>query len=304
MTRTRQPVVPLLFLIAGLAGVGMLGGVALWGADYFTLPAPLRPAHPRHALLRSSGDLGLLCGLLGTALFILNLTYLLRKRLPRARAFGSLRSWMAFHVFTGLTGSALIVLHSSFMPRSSLGILALSGLGIVVVTGLMGRYIYAHVPRSLEGHELRADELRRRLDAQRQRLAAAGLDADLLDLSAGTSPVERPDRGLLGSLWGVIAGDRELHRRIATLRTRLWRDPRLRVFASQLLPLAGAYVRDQQRLARYSELRSLMASWRFLHRWLAIVMIALIVFHVILAMRLGNLHVPFGHYWPLRELLS
>ena len=296
MTREHRPVAPFLFLLAGLAGAGMLAGVALWGVDYFALPAPLRPAHPRHSLLRSSGDLGLLCGLLGTTLFVLNLTYLVRKRMARARAIGSLRSWMAFHVFTGLTGSALILLHSAFMPRSSLGILALCGLGIVVATGLMGRYIYAHVPRSLEGHELRADELRRRLDAQRERLAASGLDAGMLDLPIGASAIDKADRGILASLAGVVAGDRELRRRIGRLRAMIWRDPRLRVFAPQLLPLAEAYVRDQQRLARYGELRALMASWRFLHRWLAIAMIALIVFHVILAVRLGNLHVPFGEF--------
>jgi len=294
VSSTRTPAATLLFLVFGLGCAGVLAALVLWGREYFLLPAVRRPLHDLHALLRSSGSIGLSCGIAGSALFLLNLSYLLRKHLLRVRWLGSLRAWMSFHVFTGLTGSLLILVHSSFQPRSSLGILALGCLGVVVTTGLMGRYIYAHVPRSLEGRELRVEELRHRLLRYRSQLAAHGLAFAWLDLPERSATVQDQARGTLACLAGVIAGDRELRRRYRELRGRILRDPALAREASEILPLAREFLRDRQRLDRFADLRALMGSWRFLHRWLAIVMIAMVAFHIALALKWGNLHLPGG----------
>ena len=42
--------------------------------------------------------------LLGTGAFVLNLSYLVRKRLARVAWLGSLRAWMTSHVVTGILG--------------------------------------------------------------------------------------------------------------------------------------------------------------------------------------------------------
>ena len=68
----------------------------------------------------------------------------------------------------------------------------------------------------------------------------------------------------------------------------------LSALAPQILPLARRFCRDRQWLARYAELRSLMGAWRFLHRWLAILMFILAIFHITLAVRFGDL-------WLFRE---
>ena len=46
-------------------------------------------------------------------------------------------------------------------------------------------------------------------------------------------------------------------------------------------------------MVRYEELRKLMGAWRFLHRWLAIVMLILVVFHVAIGVNFGELWI-FG----------
>jgi hypothetical protein len=290
MIRARPPAATLLFLVFGLACAGALTALVLWGRAYFVLPAVQRPLHELHALFRSSGSIGLTCGIAGSALFVLNLSYLLRKHLLKVRWLGSLRAWMSFHVFTGITGSLLILVHSSFQPRSSLGILAFACLGIVVTTGLVGRYIYAQVPRSLGGRELRVEELRHRLLQYRSRLAHHGLAFAWLDLPSQTSDPEENKRGTLARLAGVLAGNHALRRRYRDLQDMIQRDPDLSGDAAEILPLAREFLADRQRLERYADLRGLMGSWRFLHRWLAIVMIAMVAFHVALALRWG-----FGH---------
>jgi hypothetical protein len=233
--------------------------VGAWiGADYYHLPARARIGHPQHSSLRSSGSIGLLCGVLGTALFLLNLSYLLRKHLLSLQWLGTLRAWMGMHLVSGLLGAVLIAFHSSFLPRSALGILALSGLGIVVATGLVGRYLYALVPRGSDGHEMDAPELRAHLLDLRKELDAAGIPEELL------------------------RGRKELR----ILKGRLRGRPEAR-----LLPVARAFVRDRRRLARLGEMRALLSTWRFFHRWLAIVMLVLAVFHIAIALRFGDLGV-------------
>jgi len=273
-----------LSLLSALAGLVLLGLWSWQNRDYYGLAAQSRPVHPHDAELRSSGRLGLACGLVGTALLLLNLSYLLRKRMLHANWLGSLRTWMGFHVATGLLGSGLILVHSAYLPRSVPGILAMGCIGIVVCTGLVGRYIHAHVPRTLGGRELEREELLRRLEGHRDRLRDAGFDLALL---GGRKEIDEARRTVVGRIMGMLAGDRELRRAYRRLRRNLGHN-------RDLLALACRNARDEQRLARYSELRGLMASWRFLHRWLAIVMLAVVVFHVFLALRFGDLALPFG----------
>lgn len=280
---------PAFFHLAAVAGVGAAAWLVLRDASYYTLPTADRPYHAGHAVLRSSGGKGLAYGLAGSGLFLLNLTYLVRKKLVQWKWLGGLRTWIAFHVFSGIVGAALILLHSALLPRSALGIYALLCLAVVVFSGLVGRYIYAHVPRTVEGWEIQSGELRKRLQGYRGQLAAAGLSADLLDDSQGDVP-ER--KSLAARLLGLLAGDREVRRSYRRLRAAVRSHAALRPLAGRLLPLARRYCQDRQRLARYGELRGLMSSWRFLHRWLAVVMIAVVLFHVGVALRFGDLSLP------------
>jgi len=234
--------------------------------------------HAEHARLRSSGDVGLLAGLVGTGAFVLNLAYLVRKRLVRAVWTGSLRAWMGFHVATGVLGAALILVHSAYLPKSALGVLASAALAIVVGAGLIGRYLYGLVPRTLSGRELEREELRSRLERDRARLVAAGFDAALLERPTIDPASAR--RGLLGRLGRVVAGDRDIRRATARLRRHLRGD--------DLLPLVRRYARDEQWLMRYAEARALLGAWRFLHRWLAIAMLCIVGFHVYVAVRFGG----------------
>lgn len=266
------------FLLLAVVGVFALGAFTVVHRDYYSMPGAERPAAKEHAQLRSSGPVGLGAGVAGTGAFVLNLTYLLRKRLARARWLGSLRAWMGFHVATGLLGATLILLHAAFLPRSALGVLASAALLVVVATGLVGRYLYGLVPRSLSGRELEREELRRRLDQHRARLLSAGFDPALLERPIIDPGLAR--RGALARIGRVIAGDRDIRRATRRMRKHLKTDA--------LLPVIRRYARDEQWLARYAEARALLGAWRFLHRWLAVAMLAIVAFHVFVAVRFAG----------------
>jgi len=286
---------------ASLLAVGLAVVVAALGWDYYSLPLAERPFHVYHDLLRPSGRAGLIFGAYATSLFVLNLGYLIRKRLINVRSaaarldpwLGSLRLWMSLHTITGIVGGAVIVLHTAFAPSSALGVLALVALAITVASGIIGRYLYSKVPRSLEGRELEIEQVRERLRAERDQLEQIGVSAEWL---SPQMPPEGNDRAgsMPARLLAVLSGDRQSRRDYRRLRRAILASPELRVSARHMLPLARAFCRHRHWLARYHELRNLLASWRFFHRWLAIVMLAVVAFHIGLALRFGDLWIPGG----------
>jgi hypothetical protein len=283
-----------LLLVLGLLGAALLVAFVVRHWDYYSLAIDARLAHPRHDDLRSSGRIGLVCGVAGTSLMFLNLLYLARKRLAALEVLGPLRAWMGMHVLTGLTAASLIAVHSAFLPRSPQASLAFAALLVVAGTGAIGRYLYGRVPRSLEGRELGIDEIRRRLEAHRAELKALGAETVVFasERRRGVDPLET--KGTLSTLRTLLFGDREARAQLAALRSAVLASEETRAAADRILPLVAQLCRERSWLLRYHELRALMRSWRFFHRWLAILMLLLAVFHIAVAVRYGDLWILRG----------
>lgn len=102
---------------------------------------------------------------LGVVGFILMLStetlYSLRKRAIR-RPWGRLRSWLRFHIFSGIVGPYLVLLHTAWQFRGLAGVVLLLTL-IVVISGFIGRYIYTAVPRTADGMVLEEQALRQEI---------------------------------------------------------------------------------------------------------------------------------------------
>ncbi len=107
-------------------------------------------------------------GIIGFLMMIATeVLYTLRKRSRSAR-WGKMASWLQFHIFTGLVGPYMVLLHSSWKFNGLAGIVTLFTI-IVVLSGFVGRYIYTAVPRTADGIELEAGALA----IEEQRLQAA-----------------------------------------------------------------------------------------------------------------------------------
>jgi hypothetical protein len=88
-------------------------------------------------------------GIVGFILMLMTATlYTVRKRMTDAR-WGSMAAWLRFHMVTGLVGPYMVFLHTSMRFWGLAGVAML--LTVVVVTsGLIGRYLYTAVPRTVE----------------------------------------------------------------------------------------------------------------------------------------------------------
>jgi len=101
-------------------------------------------------------------GILGFVLMLMTETlYSFRKRSRQAR-WGRMASWLSFHIFTGIVGPFLVLLHTSWKFQGVAGIVMLMTV-VIVVSGFIGRYIYTAIPRTADGIEIEAEELKRQI---------------------------------------------------------------------------------------------------------------------------------------------
>jgi hypothetical protein len=106
-----------------------------------------------------AGDLfGHGIGIIGFILMLLTeFLYTIRKRSRSAR-WGRMSSWLQFHIFTGLVGPYMVLLHSSWKFNGLAGLILLLTV-IMVLSGILGRYIYTSVPRDADGIAIEASQL-------------------------------------------------------------------------------------------------------------------------------------------------
>jgi hypothetical protein len=130
---------------------------------------------------RASDLFGHAIGILGFVLMMMTETlYSFRKRSRRAR-WGRMSAWLDFHIFTGVVGPYMVLLHSSWKFNGLAGIVMLLTI-IVVASGFMGRYIYTSVPRTADGVEIEASQLEARISET---------EAELQSLLRGRPDVKR-----------------------------------------------------------------------------------------------------------------
>ena len=109
--------------------------------------------------LVAEAGIGYWLGILGGSMMLLLLVYPVRKRKPRWKYTGSIKFWFRFHMFLGIAGPVLIILHSGYRLGSLNGSVAFFSMLIVAGSGLIGRYLYRRIHHGLYGEKVRFEEL-------------------------------------------------------------------------------------------------------------------------------------------------
>ena len=156
MNKTLHSIYVLLFFVVTIVVAVLL---TVDGYKYYSLPVELRVFSPQHAFLKSSGLIGHALGIIGTLMMIIGVAiYMIRKRAKMLVNFGYLKYWLELHIFLCTLGPILVLYHTSFKFG---GIVAVSfwSMVAVVLSGIVGRFIYVQIPKTIQGQELSVNEL-------------------------------------------------------------------------------------------------------------------------------------------------
>ena len=143
---------------AAIAVGVLIAGTGIYGADYYGLAWAERASSLKHPVLRPSGTIGLRLGMFGVFLFVCLYMYPLRKRWRWLAQFGKTKNWLDFHVLFGISAPLVITLHSSLKFQGIAGV-AYWLMIAVMASGVVGRYLYAKIPRRLNSAELSLADL-------------------------------------------------------------------------------------------------------------------------------------------------
>lgn len=148
------------YSILSIAYTGSLAFIAwyvYYTWDYLTLPVVERHFHEQHAQIKPGGFWGHGFGVVGTFMIIIMHVYSIRKRFKFFRNWGSLQKWLHFHIYMGVVGSLLVMVHSTGKVN---GLVSLSFWSMVLVflSGFVGRFFYGAIPRRATGLAYSLDE--------------------------------------------------------------------------------------------------------------------------------------------------
>jgi dihydropyrimidine dehydrogenase (NAD+) subunit PreT len=286
-----------LLVALSATGLGLLA-LLVWRqthAAYYDLPVALRAGAELHDWLRPQGPIGLVAGGVAAGLFGANLLYLLRRHARLGRRLpGSLRGWMNAHVATGIGAALAALLHSGFTLRDGAGGHALLAMVVVVAAGVVGRWFYAFVPRAQNGRQQDLEELGTQVAAiagewdRHGRGFGAAVREQVETLVADA----RLGKGFFARIAGLIRSQWRLRAQLHSLRRAGAREGVPVAEVARLVELARRSHRLALQLTHFEEVRGLLSMWRWLHRWLALLLLLLTVVHVVTALRFGG--VDFG----------
>ncbi len=240
------------------------------------------------AVPAASGLFGHSLGVVGFLLMLATETlYSLRKRSRQAR-WGRTASWLRFHIFTGLVGAYLVLLHTAWKFNQLAGIVMLLTV-IVVASGFIGRYIYTAVPRTADGTVLAREQLEAEIAAAGAELQVWLAQRPEADRALGLRLATLPDkpRGQLFMVLGrpfIELGQRwQWHREMAQA------DATVRGQAAQLEKLVAQQRRLQRQVASLAMTRRLLGIWHSVHIPIGIVLFTAAFVHIAAALYYATL---------------
>jgi hypothetical protein len=258
-------------------------------SSFYLTPFRDRLHTQEYRLLRPAGITGHTYGVIGSILMIFMLSYSLRKRLRIFRNMGRLNRWLDIHIFFGIIGPLLIVLHTSFKVQ---GLVAVSFWSMVAValSGIFGRYLYLQIPRNIKGDEVGIKELEEEnkqytLELQRE----FNLDDDFIKhLEEQDATKIEEGSGLIKVLFTILVHDILRPFRIGRKPgeyTELKNIPR--EHHKKIIHIMRRKSLLNRRILLLNQVQQLFHYWHVIHKPFAIIMYSIMVVHIVVAIWTG-----------------
>jgi len=276
--------------VVGLVVAGLLG-LSVYGASYYLADQSDRVRDPLHPWLRPSGFVGQTAGIVALFIFVFLWLYPLRKSVRWLRWTGAMSKWLDIHVATALMIPVVTAVHASWRFDGLIG-LGFWSMIVVCASGVIGRYLYVHIPRSASGLELTADEIateRRRL--LEEVAASTGLPHPQVEALLRSDPTPCDGLGVLGTLRRMAADELARWRAARALR-RLCEARRVesrldRAAVRRVVRLASREMALTQQVRMLEATHRLFRLWHVAHRPFAVTALVAVVVHVAVVVSMG-----------------
>ncbi len=216
-----------------------------------------------HQSPRFAGSLvGGIFAVAGAGLMLLPLAYVVVKRSKRLRTAVTqrikMRTLLTWHIYAGVLGPILVIVHTGHKFESPLGIALTSMVFLVVVSGFIGRYLMKHIATEMREKKAMLAELHSSYDSL---LEDRGFASSVANYS--------------GSSWRTILGTALLAPNEATTPT-------------QTLPRLATAIADVEYAVRtHEQFKLWFARWLRIHIVISFILYVLMGLHIWAAIHFG-----------------
>ena len=230
--------------------------------------------------------LGYWLGLTGGVMMLLAFFYTAFKYVAKLRTRAMMKHWLTIHIFLGVVGPVLIMVHSTFHLGSLNGGIAFISMILVLVSGIMGRFLYSKTHYGLGGRKARAKDLQIML-----KLAGHKIKSDRLDRFTASVLTQKQTLGY--AFWDLMSfgwRSRWLYFRMTeTMRVHLhrlakqngWDNATVRQKRREFKRQLVIYIETLRKVALFKVYERFFAFWRNAHVPLIYLLLMSGVVHVI-----------------------
>jgi len=279
-----------LFFLVGITSVIIL---TINSYAYYSLPLTERVFSSIHSQYKPSGIIGHGLGILGTLMMIVGVAvYMIRKRTRKLFQFGYLKNWLEFHIFLCTLGPIFILFHTAFKFG---GIVAVSfwSMVAVVASGVIGRFIYIQIPRSIQGQELDLKEIHKMDEELSVRLSNEfKLSASLIDSFEHHFMIQKYTELTFSKSFSVMITDYFALRKLIPQLKKSLRESGITNAHSlkEIIKLFKAKIALTRKIGMLRTMQRLFNYWHIVHLPFAVAMFVIMVIHVAVT-------IVFGYKW-------
>ena len=246
------------------------------GYTYYNTPLEERFYHAHHNWFKPSGIYGQGLGIIGTLMITFGVTiYIARKRYNFLSKYIRLKYLLEFHIFLCTLGPILVLFHTAFKFGGIVSI-AFWSMVAVVLSGVVGRFIYIQIPRTIEGRTLSLSEVQdMKTDLARVLNETFNLESNTIQIVANLISKENTsgDKKTLGHLRKV------LNRKDLPKKDR-----------KTILKMVKHEISLSGKIARLQTMQRLFKYWHVAHMPFALIMLIIVVIHI-------GVTLAFGYKW-------
>lgn len=262
------------------------------GASYYFLPVEERFFSPLHNILKPSGLIGHGIGIFGSIMMILGIVlYMARKRIRKFSRVGILKHWLEFHIFLCSVGPLLILYHTAFKFGGLVAVSFWSMLA-VVISGVIGRFIYVQIPRNIQGNELSFDQLTKINDDLYFRLRNEYNVDDTILLKLDEIAVVEEYKSLSSSyaFKKIVKDYFSKGKLLNEIKSDLQKSNLKKESINEVLNICRSKLLLVRRIGLLSTMQKIFKYWHIIHLPFAIIMIIIMLIHISVA-------IVFGYTW-------
>lgn len=260
------------------------------GLSYYQVNIEERFFHPDYQSLKPSGVFGHGIGIIGTLLIIIGVAmYMIRKRVKYFSRFGYLKHWLEFHIFLCTVGPIMVLFHTSFKFG---GVVSISFWSMVAVflSGIVGRFIYIQIPRTIEGRELSLTEVKN------LKTDIGGILNNTANLNESTyheifELTKKKVEVIQGNFFSNYLKNYSEDRKSIQKAKKLLKNSQLATSDyKKIIELLKNEISLNRKIDRLTTMKNMLKYWHVIHLPFAVIMFIIMIVHVIVT-------IIFGYRW-------